>query len=195
VARARAVAPGVDVLAIDVLAEIGGEALAAHVLPGRTLALVGSSGVGKSTLVNHLAGSTPMATQHVRERDGRGQHTTTHRQLFVLPQGGIVIDTPGLRELSLWARASALEQTFADVEALARACRFGDCTHQHEPGCAVLEAVTEGTIDPQRVESYLSLHREVELTRAQMPTHQRRRAERKQGKMYREIQAQKRRRR
>ena len=193
--RARSVASDVAVHAIDVLAGIGVDVLETYVQPGATITLLGSSGVGKSTVVNHLMGRTTMATHAVRTRDGRGQHTTTYRELFLLPNGGIVIDTPGLRELALWTDASALDRTFPDVEALARDCRFGDCTHGHEPGCAVLEAVAEGTLDAGRFESYVELHREVERTAAQMPTHERRRAERKLGKMYREIQQHKRRRR
>ncbi len=193
--RARSVAPGIDVHAVDVLAGIGVAALEPYLQRGKTIVLLGSSGVGKSTLVNHLMGGTRMATHAVRARDGRGQHTTTHRELLLLPRGGVVIDTPGLRELALWADPSALDRTFSDIDALARGCRFGDCSHGHEPGCAVREAVADGTLDPGRLDSYLNLHREVERTAAQMPTHERRRAERKLGKLYREIQQHKRRRR
>ena len=124
--RARSVAPCIEVIAVDVLAGIGSDALQPYVQRGLTTVLLGSSGVGKSTLVNHLLGGTRMVTHAVRARDGRGQHTTTHRELLLLPSGGVVIDTPGLRELALWADPSALERTFSDVDALARGCRFGN---------------------------------------------------------------------
>lgn len=193
--RARRVAPGVDVHGIDMVVGIGADAPAFYLAPGRTVVLVGSSGVGKSTLLNHLAGQPLMATHRVRASDGLGQHTTTHRELFVLPTGGIVIDTPGLRELSLWADAAALDRAFADVEALARRCRFGDCTHQHEPGCAVREAVDDGRLPETRLHGYLDLRDEIALTEVQRPKQERRRAERQQGRLYRQIKALKRERR
>lgn len=195
VSRARGVAPGVDVHAIDVVSGIDAERPRAYLARGRTAVLVGSSGVGKSTLLNHLVGGARMATRHVRARDGLGRHTTTHRELFVLPAGGVVIDTPGLRELALWADAEALDRTFGDVEALARRCRFGDCTHRHEPGCAVREAVQLGGLDEDRLRGYLDLREELAVTEQQLPEHERRKRDRKLGRLYREIQAHKRRRR
>ena len=126
----------------------------------RTAVLLGSSGVGKSTIVNALAGEELLATQEVREDDQRGRHTTSHRELILLPTGGVVLDTPGIRELQLWD--ADLEQTFGDVEALAHLCRFSDCAHDHEPGCAIREALADGTLPAERWESYRKLQRELE---------------------------------
>ncbi|HZT16895.1 MAG TPA: ribosome small subunit-dependent GTPase A [Gaiellaceae bacterium] len=125
----------------------------------RTGVLLGSSGVGKSTLVNALAGTEVLATQEVRAGDDRGRHTTTHRQLLVLPGGGVVLDTPGLRELQLWD--ADLGQTFGDVEEVAARCRFADCRHAREPGCAVREALADGSLAADRWQSYVKLQREL----------------------------------
>jgi ribosome biogenesis GTPase len=122
--------------------------------------LVGSSGVGKSTLVNRLSGSERLATAGLRP-DGRGRHTTTHRELVVLATGGCLIDTPGMRELTLWDAEEGLEQAFEDVEDLAATCRFSDCAHHSEPGCAVQAAVAAGTLDAGRLESFRHLQREL----------------------------------
>ncbi len=123
--------------------------------------MVGSSGVGKSTLINALLGDAKQRTFEVRSDDDHGRHTTTRRELFILPTGGVVIDTPGMRELQLWADASSLEATFYDIESLAQACRFGDCSHSHEPGCAVLSALHSGELDAQRIASFRKLQREL----------------------------------
>lgn len=133
--------------------------LSQYTTPGRTVAFIGSSGVGKSTLINALLGRPVIVTQTIREDDAKGRHTTTARQLFQLPNGGLVIDTPGMRELQLYA--GDLDQTFEDVAQLAIQCRFNDCSHQTEPGCAVLAAVSRGELDPQRVASYQKLQREM----------------------------------
>jgi ribosome biogenesis GTPase len=140
----------------------GCDALRARIASGMTAVLLGSSGVGKSTLVNRWLGEEVMLTKETRGDDDEGRHTTSHRQLLVLPGGGMVIDTPGLRELQLWDVGSAgLDATFADVEELAADCRFADCTHVHEPECAVLAAVESGELPGERLHSWRKLQREL----------------------------------
>lgn len=132
-----------------------------HLLsPGVTVAFMGSSGVGKSTLINGLMATDVAATGAVRAFDGRGRHTTTRREMFVLPSGGIVIDTPGMREIQPWSETDGVNAALADVAALAEQCRFNDCSHQNEPGCAVQAALASGNLDPERWKSYLKLRRE-----------------------------------
>jgi ribosome biogenesis GTPase / thiamine phosphate phosphatase len=160
-AEVESIAFGVPVLVVSAPTGEGLDDVADIVRPGRTLVLLGSSGVGKSTLVNTLAGEELLATNELRD-DGRGRHTTTHRQLVVLPSGGLVIDTPGLRELQLWEVGQGVEYSFEDVTELFQHCRFNDCAHQTEPGCAVRAALEDGTRDPVRWESYLKLQRELE---------------------------------
>ena len=132
--------------------------------PNRTAVLLGSSGVGKSTIVNALAGEQLLATNEVREDDHRGRHTTSHRELIVLAAGGVILDTPGIRELQLWD--ADLEQTFGDVEEVARTCRFSDCNHDQEPGCAIRAALSDGTLSEERWRSYVKLQRELEAIEA-----------------------------
>jgi ribosome biogenesis GTPase / thiamine phosphate phosphatase len=127
--------------------------------------LLGSSGAGKSTLLNTLAGQTLMATAAIRDDDGRGRHTTTHRELILLPSGGLVLDTPGMRELGLWEADSGLAAAFADIEALAADCRFGDCQHRTEPGCALQAALADGRLDAERWRSYEKLQAELAFER------------------------------
>jgi ribosome biogenesis GTPase / thiamine phosphate phosphatase len=129
-------------------------------VPGRTHVLLGSSGVGKSTLLNALLGQTVQVTQPTRESDSKGRHTTTARELFALPGGALLIDTPGLRELQLWTDEEAITAAFPEIEALAEHCRFRDCRHEDEPGCAIAAAIAAGTLDPQRLESRRKLIRE-----------------------------------
>jgi ribosome biogenesis GTPase len=160
VAALAAVAPGVEVLALSCFTGEGLDEVAALLGPGRTAVLLGSSGVGKSTLVNRLAGRDLVATGEVRD-DGKGRHTTTTRQLVVLAGGGLVIDTPGLRELGLWTTTAGTAAAFDDVEALAAGCRFGDCRHRTEPGCAVREALGDGRLDPDRLAAWEKLQREL----------------------------------
>jgi ribosome biogenesis GTPase / thiamine phosphate phosphatase len=162
VADAEAVAFGVPVHGVSSLTGDGIEALSPYLTRGRTVALLGSSGVGKSTLANRLLGEELLATGDIR-RDGRGRHTTTHRELVQLPDGALLLDTPGMRELQLWADESALEETFADVAELARQCRFTDCAHGSEPGCAVRSALAAGSLPQVRWESYSKLQRELRV--------------------------------
>ena len=161
VLEVEAIAFGLPVHAISNITGEGLELVRGHLGPGRTIALLGSSGVGKSTLVNTLAGEEILATQSIREDDGEGRHTTTHRQLVLLPGGGLVLDTPGMRELQLWESSEGISETFADVEALAAQCRFSDCAHRTEPGCAVQAALEDGTLPFGRWASYKQLQREL----------------------------------
>jgi len=140
---------------------------------GKTAVFLGSSGVGKSTLLNALLGDEIQRTNPIRVSDGRGRHTTTARQMFMLPEGGLVIDTPGLREIQLWADDSALAEAFSEIAGLARFCRYGDCTHGPESGCAVKEAVENGTLPADRYAGYLKLRKELSyLRRKQDPAEQ-----------------------
>jgi ribosome biogenesis GTPase len=161
VAEVEAVSPGVPVHVVSAVTGEGCDRLRARIEPGTTAVLLGSSGVGKSTLVNRFAGRELMATTPTREDDDEGRHTTSHRELILLPGGGVVIDTPGLRELQLADGAAGLEQTFSDVDALAADCRFADCTHEHEPGCAVTAAVESGALPPERLRSWRELQEEL----------------------------------
>ena len=152
----RAAALGAPVVTTSALDGLGLQALAAHIAPRQTAALTGSSGVGKSTLLNRLLGFERQLVQEVRESDSRGRHTTVRRELFLTPKGWLIVDTPGLRELQLWAGAGSVDLAFADIAELAGQCRFRDCRHQGEPGCAV----ATGGIDEQRLASYSKLKRE-----------------------------------
>jgi ribosome biogenesis GTPase len=158
---AEAAAIGVPVLMISALTGAGLDALEPYVATGRTTALIGSSGVGKSTLTNRLAGRDLQAVRAIREDDARGRHTTSHRQMIRLPAGGLLIDTPGMREVGLWDNSEGIEDAFPEVDALAVRCRFRDCRHESEPGCAVKSALESGEIEEGRYESYLKLRREM----------------------------------
>lgn len=162
VAATRAAAPGVTVLTTTALDADGVDVLRSYLTPGRTIAVLGSSGVGKSTMVNTLLGDRRLATGPVGQA-AKGRHTTTARELVRLSGGALLIDTPGLRELGLWADEDSLDRTFDDIDALAPGCRFPDCRHQQEPDCAVREAVAAGRLDPQRLASYLKLRHELEV--------------------------------
>jgi ribosome biogenesis GTPase len=138
----------------------GVDVLRQYLGPGRTGALLGSSGVGKSTIVNRLIGHDMLPTRDVRVSDSRGRHTSTARQLVMLPESGLLIDTPGMRELQLWDTGEAMNGAFADIDTFAGACRFRDCRHRQEPGCAVRAAVASGEMTAGRLESYLKLQAE-----------------------------------
>jgi len=162
VAEVEAVAPGVPVHVVSALNGQGLDELRTRIQPGTTAVLVGSSGVGKSTLVNRFVGHDQMAVKEVRADDDEGRHTTSHRELILLPGGGVVIDTPGIRELQLWdSSEGGMGETFSDVEELAGECRFNDCTHTSEPGCAVLAAVESGELAADRLQSWFKLQGEL----------------------------------
>jgi len=173
--------PGVLVLAASALFSDGLDAIRERLGTGITAAFVGSSGAGKSTLINALLGEERMATKEVRARDGRGCHATTRRQLILLPQGGLLIDTPGMRELQLFDE-EGIGSVFSDIEDLSARCRFRDCTHRSEPGCAVREAVAAGEIPLDRVEHYLKMEAEARSYEVRHDEHRRREADRAFGK-------------
>ena len=155
----EAIAMGVEILTTSAMESDGYRQIMPYITEGRTVAFVGSSGVGKSTLINRLLGEERLATDGLRN-DDKGHHTTTHRELLVLPGGAMVIDTPGMRELGMWDAGSGVEQTFADIEALAERCRFRNCSHTSEPGCAVRAALESGHLDGGRWQSWQKLKTE-----------------------------------
>ena len=161
VADVRAVSGDLPVHVVNARSGHGVEPVAAYLTHGRTGALLGSSGVGKSTLINHLVGQEVQKTREVRATDSKGRHTTIHRELVQLPQGGLIIDTPGMRELQLWDVDEAVRESFDDIEMLAADCHFTDCQHSGEPRCAVKAASADGRLDPARLRSYLELQQEL----------------------------------
>ncbi|SFB05304.1 ribosome biogenesis GTPase [Lentibacillus halodurans] len=159
--QVEAAAINVPIIAISNITRDGIDELMAYLPHGHTAALLGSSGVGKSTLINTLLDKEMQGTKDVREADSKGRHTTTYREMFRLPNGALLIDTPGMRELQLWEGESAIDTTFQDVESFAAACKFNDCRHNTEPGCRVREALTNGELSEDRFQSYLKLQREL----------------------------------
>ncbi|NVB42425.1 ribosome small subunit-dependent GTPase A [Pseudenhygromyxa sp. WMMC2535] len=188
------VALGVEVVTYDLLTGLGLGALEVALAGGRSLAFVGSSGAGKSTLVNYLCGEEIMATGEISAAHGKGRHTTSHRELIVLPErDALVIDTPGLREVGLWGAGRGVDQTFAEITEIAEGCRFSDCTHTREPGCAVLAALEREELDPRRVAAHARLCREREATARRASEHERRAHERSFAKLVRRTLADKKR--
>ncbi|MFD1774495.1 ribosome small subunit-dependent GTPase A [Paenibacillus rhizophilus] len=166
IAEMEMTAPGVPVHAVSAHLGSGRESLLPYVGEGQTVALTGSSGCGKSTLVNWLCGADLQLTREVREDDSRGRHTTTRRELFLLPDGGVIVDTPGMRELQLWEDDGGLDLAFADIGQLSERCRYADCRHEREEGCAVLEAVSSGELEEKRLQSYRKTQRELQYQTA-----------------------------
>jgi ribosome biogenesis GTPase / thiamine phosphate phosphatase len=164
------VALGTPIHALSAKRGEGIEPLEDYLGVGRTIAFLGSSGVGKSTLINRLLGQERQKTQDVREEDSKGRHTTVHRELIVLPSGGLLIDTPGMRELQLWEAGEGLTDSFADIEELASGCRFSDCSHEREPACAVKAAIAEGALAASRFENYKKIQKELEFLEARTDT-------------------------
>lgn len=170
-AKAQSVAKEVPIEVISALHGSGIDALGRYLKSGQSLAIMGSSGVGKSTLVNTLVGHGHMETAAARASDSRGRHTTVHRELVFLPDGITLIDTPGMRELQMWGDAEALGQSFPDINELAATCRFADCSHAHEPHCAVRQAVEEGALDSERLQAYQDLSEEFAHTQKRLQRH------------------------
>lgn len=162
--KVRAAALGVDVYSVSSKTGLGLDDIKKYLLPGKTIVFLGSSGVGKSSLLNALAGQEMMDTGAIREDDSRGRHTTTHRQLIRLSCGAMIIDTPGMRELGMWDVSSGLGETFSDIEQYFPLCRFSDCRHKSEPGCAVNAAIENGELSRERWNSYLKLKNEAKYT-------------------------------
>ncbi|OGO77033.1 MAG: ribosome small subunit-dependent GTPase A [Clostridiales bacterium GWB2_37_7] len=169
-AEAEAVALGVPVHAISTYMASGMDALKQYYREGQTIALLGSSGVGKSSIINYFLGSTIQKVQELRNDGQKGKHTSTHREIFILPEGGLIIDTPGMREIQLWDAEEGLQEAFEDIDAASNNCFFRDCKHEREPGCAVIAAVKNGVIAIERLESYKKLEKELKYLEKKQST-------------------------
>lgn len=161
VAEVENIAFGVPVYVVSSVRKEGLDNLTPYLTKGHTVALLGSSGAGKSTLINDIVGKEIQKVQEIREKDDRGKHTTTYLELILLPQGGLIIDTPGMRELQLWGSDEGFNDSFEDIDFYAKQCHFTDCQHQSEPGCAVRRAIEEGFLDSRRYDNYLKLQKEL----------------------------------
>lgn len=162
------------------------ENLTQYIEIGKTIVLIGSSGVGKSTLINHLMGYSRQKVGDIRESDGKGRHVTTSRELIPLPGGGMLIDNPGIREIQLWSSGTGITRTFTDIHELSHFCKFKDCIHESEPGCAVKQAIEDGELSLERFNSYRKLMREQEYLRLKRDKYERKKQEKKLGKLYRQ---------
>lgn len=183
----EAVAVGVDIHPVSAASGEGIDLLNAYMAGGQTVAFLGSSGVGKSTIINTMLGEERLKTREVREGDNRGRHTTTHRELVVLPVGGVVIDTPGMRELQVWGDEDDLARAFDDIESLATRCRFGDCGHVNEPGCAIQAALESGELDGARFSNYIKLQKEIRHLERRKNVRLARQEQRARDKRYRQF--------
>ncbi len=187
VADVKAIAPGVDVVAVSNKTGQGIDAIERRVGPGATVVLIGESGAGKSSLVNRLLGEERQITAETRESDAKGRHTTTSRELIPLPMGGVLIDTPGLRGLGLWEGGDGIALAFSDIEELATACKFRDCGHHSEPGCGVLAALASGDLNEARLASYQKLQKELASESLRADVRARRASERSDGRRYKRL--------
>jgi len=187
VAEVSSIAPEAPVVSVSALSPDSTSALLRYLDKGRTAALIGSSGAGKSTIVNQLLGGGFQETQPTREGDSRGRHTTTQRELFLLPHGGLILDNPGIRELQLWSDPSSLQSAFPEIDALAASCAFRDCSHHADRGCAVQEALAHGELSQERWHSYFKLQRELRHVALQFDDNARRNAKQRIKKLCKEV--------
>jgi len=186
VAEVESVAFSVPIHPVSATKNQGLENIQKYLSRGKTAVLLGSSGVGKSSIINKMLGQENLKVREVRAYDSRGRHTTASRQMILLPDGGIVIDTPGMRELALWDNEEGIERTFSDIAELAHGCRFRDCSHQNEPGCAVQQALKAGTLNPNRYSNYIKLQKELKHLALRQDTKARRSSERSFDKKIRQ---------
>ncbi|MBW6458596.1 MAG: ribosome small subunit-dependent GTPase A, partial [FCB group bacterium] len=177
--------PVIPVITASALTEKGIDAIKKQLQPGKIYCFIGSSGVGKSSLINRLTGSRQLAVRPISTASAKGVHTTTYRQLIVLENGSMLIDTPGLREVGLTGADAGIDETFSDIAEIAQNCRFRDCTHTNEPGCAVIASVQEGVLGPEKLENYVRLKRESDYY--QMQDYERRQKDRQFGRMVKEF--------